>query len=191
MTCHSSTRPIRCCARCNFTIGNVRPTATGFELHIRKSKTDQAGKGGEHFVDHIAEPVHPYDPAQTGVADSCHDRRDIACPACALRKWLDYCARLGHTGWLFPSVVGHLVRTTPFEVGTASYMLERAWRAAGLPAGQRISTRSLRVGDIGTMAEASADIDEIQQVSRHESLAMASVYLRWGDPFEKQFHLPL
>lgn len=125
-----------------------------------------------------------------------------ACPATALSHWLellDECGQKGAHLPVFPAV-HHGVPAGPLPtatksmsrgmrrlVGTVETIVSAGYMLEGRS--PRISTRSLRVGGIVTLAESGAETAEIAKTSLHQSVEQLAVYLRFEDPFLHAHHL--
>jgi integrase len=125
-----------------------------------------------------------------------------ACPATALSHWLellDECGRKGAHLPVFPAVhqgvpAGPLPAATKSMtgamrrlVGTVETIVSAGYTLEGRS--PQISTRSLRVGGIVTLAESGAEPAEIAKTSLHQSVEQLAVYLRFEDPFLHAHHL--
>lgn len=134
----------------------------GLEVLIRKSKTDQEGKGQRVAV-------------LLGTTEG-------TCPVRAVRAWL---AASGiKSGPIFQAIsrwgklsgrplAGHYVAT----------LVKRAAVAAGLSVAE-LSGHSLRAGFATAAAMAGASEREIMKTTRHASVAMVQRYIRRADLFE-------
>jgi integrase len=142
----------------------------GVQLRIRRSKTDQQGKG-----DLVAVAADPTDPA--------------FCPAVALQDWLRHRERAtdiatigGPSGaddrTLFCAVSkGGRVVGTALSDKAVVRLIKQAAEAAGLdPA--RFAGHSLRAGLAPAAGDAGAGLPELMRQTRHKSTAVALGYLR-------------
>jgi integrase len=125
-----------------------------------------------------------------------------ACPATAPSHWLellDECGQKGAHLPVFPAV-HHGVPAGPLPaatksmtgamrrlVGTVETIVSAGYMLEGRS--PRVSTRSLRVGGIVTLAESGAETAEIAKTSLHQSVEQLAVYLRFEDPFLHAHHL--
>ncbi len=139
---------------------SVSGEASGIFLHIRKSKTDQLGRGQRIAVPegHLLRPV------------------------ARLRRWLALSA-IKH-GPLFQSMRrgGHLQgrHLHPTDVGR---LVKRYASAIGLDPTD-YSGHSLRAGFVTSAAAHRARLDKIMEVTRHTSARMVLRYIRQADAFE-------
>ena len=146
------------CGDLEFLGGTRKPW--GMFLHIRRSKTDQTGKGQR-----IAIP----DGAQVQ-------------PVNRLRKWL---ALSGITrGPLFQSLRrGGRLQGRALSRSDVPRLVKRYVSAIGLDPSE-YSGHSLRVGFVTSAAVHRARIDKIMEVTRHTSAEMVLRYIRQEDAFE-------
>ena len=131
----------------------------GMFLHIRQSKTDQAGRGQR-----IAIP-----------------EGEIIRPVERLRRWLE--ASGVATGPLFQTLWrGGRPRGKALHPTDVARIVKRWVSAIGLdPAGY--SGHSLRAGFVTSAAVHSARLDKIMEVTRHASTRMVLRYIRQADAF--------
>jgi integrase len=135
----------------------------GLELHLRRSKTDQEGRGRLVAIPYAGTP----------------DR----CPVRALRAWLD-AARIT-SGPLFREVTRHgHVSAAPLTGRSVARVVKRAAAAAGLDA-SRYSGHSLRAGFVTQAKLKGKAEDAIMRQTGHRSVAVMRKYDRraelWRD----------
>jgi integrase len=145
------------------TVSDATFTPDGLELRIRRSKTDQEGRGRLVAI--------PY----SGTPDLC--------PVRALRAWLEASAIA--EGPLFREVTRHgHVATAPLTGRSLSRIVKRAATAAGLDA-SRFSGHSLRAGFVTQAKLKGKAEDAIMRQTGHRSVAMVRKYDRraelWRD----------
>jgi integrase len=135
------------------------PTPEGLEVTLRRSKTDQEGRGRLVAL--------PY----SGTPDLC--------PVRALRAWLDAAAVTG--GPVFREVNRHgQVQAGALTGHTVARLVKRAAVAAGLdPAAY--SGHSLRAGFVTAAKLARKDEASIMRQTGHRSVAMVRKYDRRAD----------
>jgi len=134
--------------------------ASGMFLHIRRSKTDQLGRGQRVAVPegHLLRPV------------------------ARLRRWLAHSGIA--QGPLFQTMRrgGH-VQGRPLHPTDVARLVKRYAAAIGLdPA--NYSGHSLRAGFVTSAAAHRARLDKIMEVTRHTSPRMVLRYIRQADAFE-------
>ena len=134
--------------------------ATGMFVHIRRSKTDQFGRGQR-----VAVP-----------------EGRLLRPVSRLRRWL----ALSGIEWgpLFQTMRrgGH-VQGRPLHPTDVARLVKRYVAAIGLdPA--HYSGHSLRAGFVTSAAAHGARLDKIMEVTRHTSPGMVMRYIRHADAFE-------
>ena len=153
------------------TLGDVEVVlGRGLRVLVRRSKTDQHGKGQEIAV--------AANPADRGF-----------CPQAALERWLAYRREAPDLPWtlspearatrpLFCAVTksGRLTGAALSDKAVAR-LVKSAARTAGLdPA--KYSGHSLRAGLATAAGEAGAGLAELMRQTRHKSTAVALTYLR-------------
>jgi len=140
-------------------IADLEFTSQGVKLHIRRSKTDQHGKGDLLAVHRGANPAF--------------------CPVTAISLWLE--ARGEAPGALFTRLRKGggmtLIRLRPQAV---SLVIKRAASATGLDA-RTFSGHSLRAGLATSAALAGADLKDIMRQTRHRSHDVALRYIRHAE----------
>ena len=132
----------------------------GMFLHVRRSKTDQLGKG-----QNIAIPEGAF-----------------IRPVERLRRWLTLSGATG--GPLFQTLWrGGRLRGKPLHPTDIARLVKRSVSAIGLdPA--HYSGHSLRSGFVTSAAIHSARLDKIMEVTRHASTGMVMRYIRQANAFE-------
>lgn len=131
------------------TLADLESKSAGLLLTLRRSKTDQEGRG--HVV---------------GVAHGSHRLTD---PVAALDAWL---ALRGHEpGPLFTRVFYSRIHREPLTGNTITRMIHNRAQAAGLPA-DRITAHSLRAGHATTAALAGVPLERIAAQTRHRDLSV-------------------
>jgi site-specific recombinase XerD len=140
-------------------VADLEATEEGFRVHIRRSKTDQQGKG--HTI-----PI----PAGFKIK-----------PVKAVQDWL---AAAGiNEGPVFREVRGMRVSYKPLSGHAVAEIVKKLAIRAGLdPA--LFSGHSLRAGFLTSAAESGASPFSMQQVSRHKSLDVLSGYVRVANLFQ-------
>jgi integrase len=137
-------------------VSDITPNEKGLLILVKRSKTDQFGKG--KFI-------------------QLHSQRDeTLCPARALRRWLLVSGvssgkafrRVGPTGKVSPNGL----------TGEAIYnIVVRACERAGLTEGQ-YSAHSLRAGFITSATENGKTLESIMETTGHRDINVARGYIR-------------
>jgi integrase len=134
----------------------------GLQVLLRRSKTDQEGRGetkGIPFGSHAA-----------------------TCPVRALKAWLE-AAKLEH-GPLFREVTRHgRVATSPLTGRSIARVIKRCAAVAGLDA-RDFSGHSLRAGLATAAAKAGKSTHAIMRQTGHKSADMLSRYIREAQLFD-------
>lgn len=132
----------------------------GMIVHIRRSKTDQAGEGRKVAI--------PY-------------ARGKHCPVLALKHWLE--AANISSGFVFRAVTKHgHIGEAALSPETVAVIVKKRAQAIGLdPA--KFSGHSLRSGLVTSAAQAGVSPHKIQQQTGHKSLEMLSRYIRDANIF--------
>lgn len=134
----------------------------GLTVALRRSKTDQLGKGRV-----IAVP---------------RGRSANACPVEAVRAWL--AAANIEAGPVFRSVAkGGAISAARLTAQSVSLVIKRHAQAMGLPA-EKFSGHSLRAGLVTSAAQAGVSPWKIQEQTGHKSMAILSGYVRDALLFE-------
>ena len=139
-------------------VEDLQETETGMKIMIRRSKTDQEGKGQE-----------------IAIVPGQH-----ACPIKAFKEWIEIAGI--STGPLFRSIRknGHLEGRLS-EKG-AALIVKKYALAAGLEV-ERYSPHSLRAGLATSAAERGANIWKIMELTRHKSVETLRGYMRGTELF--------
>ncbi len=143
-------------------VEDIERRREGLLVHVRRSKTDQEGRG--HVI-----AVH---------------RGNLLCPVEAVEAWLE--ASRIRSGWMFRKIDrwGHL-GDGRLDPGTVARLLKRAATRAGLDPDQvkRLAGHSFRSGHVTTAARAGAGLAEIASVTNHRRLDQVREYIRETDAF--------
>jgi integrase len=141
------------------TVADVAFTEDGLEISIRRSKTDQEGRGRKVALPYSGTPA--------------------MCPVRALRAWLEAAAVT--SGPLFREVTRHgHVGPNALTGRTVSRLVKRAAVAAGLEPGL-FSGHSLRAGFVTQAKLARKDEASIMRQTGHRSVMMVRRYDRRVD----------
>ena len=141
-------------------VADIQETETGLLVKIRGSKTDQ-GRAG----------------ATIAIA-----RGDVACPAKALREWLD--AAGIEAGPIFrPIDKAGTVRTSRLTCRSVANIVKAYAARAGFDASV-FSGHSLRAGFLTSAAGKGASIFKMMDVSRHKSVDTLRGYIRDAELFK-------
>jgi integrase len=144
-------------------VGDVAFVADGLEITIRRSKTDQDGRGAVVGVPHGSDPV--------------------TCPVRTLRAWLD--ASVIAEGPVFRGIDrGGRVRSERLTGHAIARIVKRAASLAGLDS-RVFSGHSLRAGLATSSAKAGKPDRAIMRQGRWTSRAMVDRYVRAVDVFEE------
>lgn len=144
-------------------VGDLRLTADGYAVTVRRSKTDQEGTG-----------------RQVGIP---YGRREATCPVRALSTWLA-AAEIGD-GAVFRAVDRHgNVANTRLTAQAVRLVVRRAADTAGLDA-DLYAGHSLRSGLATAAAEAGVPERVIMATTGHKSLPMVRRYIRAGSLFRE------
>jgi integrase len=130
----------------------------GIDIHLRKSKTDQLGKG---LIVSIP----------TALGDKC--------PVDAIATWMEISGI--RSGPLFRSVSKHdQVGNTKLDVGSVCRIIKRAVALSGRDP-SKYSSHSARAGFVTSAAAAQMPLAEIASVTKHRGLQSLQKYLRVVD----------
>jgi site-specific recombinase XerD len=141
-------------------VADVAETETGLLVTIRGSKTDQERAG-----------------VTIAIA-----RGDVACPARALREWLD--AAGIEAGPIFrPIDKGGTVRASRLTCRSVANIVKAYAERAGFDA-RTFSGHSLRAGFLTSAAGKGASIFKMMDVSRHKSVDTLRGYVRDAELFK-------
>lgn len=156
------------------------PRGGGWQVRIRKSKTDVEGRGIDHYLAH-----------------SEHDGEGCGwCPACALAAWRYVLERrwgLG-SGPLFPNLHGWVSRTPSGRLQTHDIrrIVIEVWRNGGGDPMARIASRTLRVSGATAASQAGLTAQEIADlITKHDCVDSVGYYIRTPGGPPSQYHLPL
>lgn len=139
-------------------VRDLRFSAEGMVVTIRRSKTDQYGVGTKKRVEHLL-PVN-----------------DFICPACAVRAWLDK-AEI-ESGAVFRKVDRwNRVWERRMNARTVAYLVKRSVKAIGRDP-KEYAGHSLRAGFVTQAGLDGAQVHEIQDVTDHKSGDMVRRYMR-------------
>lgn len=137
-------------------VADVTFTEDGLEVNLRRSKTDQEGKGERKGI--------PYG----------SDR--ATCPVRALKAWLE--AAGISSGPVFRSVTRHGgISAAALSDRTVAQIVKDSAAAAGLDA-SKFSGHSLRVGLATAAAKAGKSTHAIMRQTGHRSAQMVALYVR-------------
>jgi integrase len=141
---------------CALTVGDIRRTPEGIVVTVRRSKTDQDGKGMEKGI-HAAEDLS-------------------MCPVAALDAWLS--AAGIEEGPLFRAI-DRFGRIAPgaLEGKTVARIVQKLATRAGLDASQ-FAGHSLRAGFATAAAKAGKPLEAIMRQTGHKSVSVATGYIR-------------
>jgi site-specific recombinase XerD len=141
-------------------VADIADAKTGLLVTIRRSKTDQEGEG-----------------ITIAIA-----RGDVACPAKALREWLD--AAGIETGPIFRAInKGGTVATARLTDRSVANIVKAYAGRAGFDA-STFSGHSLRSGFLTSAAANGASIFKMMDVSRHKSVDTLRGYVRDAELFK-------
>jgi integrase len=141
-------------------VRDVRFTSEGIVVTVRRSKTDQEGRGIEKGI-----------PYAGNVA---------VCPVRALRAWLD--ASHVEGGPLFRGVDRHSnLSAERMADRTVARIVQRSAKAAGIEGS--VAGHSLRAGFATTAAAKGKSLDAIMRQTGHRSERVARVYIRHASLF--------
>lgn len=144
-------------------VADLTFVADGLEALVRRSKTDQEGKGLTKNVASVRDPS--------------------MCPVSAVRAWLEL-AGIG-AGPVFRPINRHgRVSGKRLTAHAVAVILKRAATAAGLPV-RDLSGHSLRAGFVTESKKHGADDAAIMDQTGHTSLAMLQRYHRRTRKWEK------
>lgn len=150
---------LRCSELVALDVADIEHVRRGIVLHLRRSKTDQDGRGQKIAI--------PYG-------------RTRWCPVAALEAWL---AASEITGAIFRPVDRHShVHNVRLSGEAVSLVVRERASAAGLDA-TGYSGHSLRAGLATSAAQAGVPASRIKAQTRHASDAMLSRYIREGELF--------
>lgn len=141
--------------------GDLQLTEDGFVVYIRRSKTDQTGRGRKIGI--------PY------------GQHEETCPVRAMLRWLDR-ASIGH-GALFLKVNRHgKTEGSRLSDRAVALIVKRSLKSAGYRI-KNFSAHSLRAGLATAAAMAGVEERAIQNQTGHQSLKVLRTYIRDGNLF--------
>lgn len=130
----------------------------GMDILLRRSKTDQTGKG-----------------LVVSIPFAFGDK----CPVKAAAKWRELAGI--ESGYLFRSVShSEVVGTTRLDVGSICHIIKHAVALSGRDASE-YSSHSARAGFVSSAAVAQMPLAEIAQVTKHRGIQSLQKYLRVVD----------
>lgn len=139
---------------------DVEHVQQGILIHLRRSKTDQAGQGRKIAI--------PY-------------ARGAVCPVIALREWLHLSSIT--EGSIFRSINRHgLIGERMITPQSIALVIKERAKAAGLDS-TNYSGHSLRAGLVTSAAQAGISSWKIRQQTGHKSDAMLQRYIRDANIF--------
>lgn len=139
---------------------DIEHVQQGVLIHIRRSKTDQAGQGRKIAI--------PY-------------ARGVVCPVIALREWLHLSSIT--EGPIFRSINRHgLIGERMITPQSIALVIKERAKAAGLDS-TNYSGHSLRAGLVTSAAQAGISSWKIRQQTGHKSDAMLQRYIRDANIF--------
>ena len=144
----------------SLTVADIEQAKQGLIIHLRRSKTDQDGRGRK-----VAIPF----------------ARGAVCPVLALHEWLDVA---GITeGPVFRPVNRHgVIADVALSAQTVALVVKERAKAVGLDP-ERYAGHSLRAGLVTSAAQLGVSSWKIRQQTGHASDAMLSRYIREANIF--------
>ena len=144
-------------------VSDLHEDPEGYRVHLRRSKTDQEGKGFWKPVPRAKDPA--------------------TCPVAAVQAWL---ARAGHTeGPLFRRILRgeHATekRLTGHSIAT---IVKQSTARAGIDPSD-FSSHSLRAGFVTSAAKAGSSIESIMRQTGHKDPKSVIGYIRFENLFDK------
>jgi site-specific recombinase XerD len=140
-------------------VADLEETDEGLRVTIRRSKTDQEGKGAVIAI----------------------VRGGACCPVRAVRAWLD-AAGITEGPVFRPVRKGGAVRDRRLTAQSVRLVVKAQAKQAGLDA-EEFSAHSLRSGFLTSAARRGASIFKMRDVSRHKSMDVLQSYVRDADMF--------
>ena len=145
-------------------MGDVSFVAEGALVTLKRSKTDQEGKGSVKAIPFFSSPT--------------------VCPVRALKAWMEVLASQGVTeGPLFRSVNRWGKLGASLDGQSIALIVKRSAKAAGLEEG-RLGAHSLRAGFATEAAKKGRGLDAIMRHTGHKSERVARGYIRMATAFE-------
>ena len=146
------------CAAINVRVEDITEHELGIDLILRRSKTDQAGKG---------------------LVVSMPYAQGSKCPVKAIAKWRELSGIT--TGYLFRSVNKHdQIGDDKLHADSVCRIVKHAVKLAGLDE-SKYSSHSARAGFVTSAASAQMPLAEIAQVTKHRGMQSLQRYLRVVD----------
>ena len=144
----------------SLTMADIEQAKQGLIVHLRRSKTDQDGRGRK-----IAIPF----------------ARGAVCPVLALHEWLDTSGITG--GPIFRPVNRHgIIAEVALSAQAVALVVKERAKAVGLDP-ERYAGHSLRAGLVTSAAQLGVSSWKIRQQTGHASDAMLSRYIREANIF--------
>lgn len=144
----------------SLTMADIEQAKQGLIIHLRRSKTDQDGRGRK-----VAIPF----------------ARGAVCPVLALHEWLD--ASSITDGPIFRPVNRHgAIADAPLTAQAVALVIKERAKAVGLDP-SRYAGHSLRAGLVTSAAQLGVSSWKIRQQTGHASDAMLSRYIREANIF--------
>jgi site-specific recombinase XerD len=141
-------------------VEDLERTERGVLVSVRRSKTDQEGRGHQRAV-------------------ICGNRAEL-CPVRAVSRWLE--AAQIQSGPVFRSVTRHCRVNGSLSTRAVAQVVKHYASLAGLDPAE-FSGHSLRAGFVTSAAERGATADRIMDHTAHRSVAMVRTYTRRADAF--------
>jgi integrase len=143
-------------------VGDLAFTAEGLEVTLRRSKTDQEGKGEKKGIPFGSDPA--------------------TCPVRAVKAWLE--AAGAEVGPLFREVNRHgRVSASALTGQSVALVVKRGVQAAGLDA-RAFSGHSLRAGLVTAAARGGKRTETIMRQTGHRSANTVARYVREASLFD-------
>ena len=143
-------------------VADLRDDSDGLVVTLRRTKTDQVGKGREVGIPYGSDPV--------------------TCPVRAVREWLASAGVI--SGPVFrPVRKGGQVATGRLTDRSVSRVIKRAAKRARVPV-TGLSGHSLRAGLVTAASKAGKSTRAIQDHTGHKSAAMVARYIRSATIFD-------
>jgi site-specific recombinase XerD len=141
-------------------VEDLEHTERGLLVCVRRSKTDQEGRGHQRAV--------------------IYGTRSELCPVKAVSRWIE--AADIKSGLVFRSVTRHGHVNGSLSTRAVAEIVKTYARLAGLDPGE-FAGHSLRAGFVTSAAEKGATADRIMDHTGHKSVAMVRTYTRRADAF--------
>jgi len=140
-------------------VSDLEETKEGFFVHLRKSKTDQAGRGTSKAIVKGA----------------------LFCPVQAVKEWIEATGREGETPLFCRVRKGDRLVPGNLSGRAVAELVKSYAKRAGLEGD--FAGHSLRSGFITSAADAGKDIFAIMDISGHKSIQTVKGYVRRRDAF--------